>query len=405
MNKNVSVKLVSLILSLIFIISAFAGCKNGGETDATVPESEQISAPVSEEDESSASPETTESPYSSALFSLVGPGDNVEIHSKMQKLLLGDSYDNATKYAKGVGELSRPSAVKFSWTFDGEICGAVKGYTVKISENEDLSDAWEYTTEKTSLSIYNVKIGTKYYWNVTADTEKATVVSDTATFTTAAEWPRNLLIDGVTNARDLGGRATSNGGYTRQGLIYRTARLNANSSTTLEIKEAGIDTMLNQLGIKTEIDLRRKDEAGVISSPLGESVKYYNCPIDNAKDIIGSKAGIAEVFHIMADKNNYPLFFHCSIGTDRTNLIAFILNGICGVSESDLYYDYVFSNLGFINATRPASQIQASDHYVTAFKKLEGETLADKLRTYLRSIGVTDAEMDSIIEIFRQDPS
>ena len=405
MKRKLCAQIISFVLSLLMLLTFFAGCKSGGNTENTTPESEPISVVASADDETSSAPETTENPYSSALFTLNGPGENVEIHSKIQKLLLEDSYDNATKYGKGSGELSRPSAVKFSWTFDGEICGAVKGYTVKISENEDLSDPWIYTTDKCNLSIYNVKIGTRYYWNVTADTEKATVISETGTFSTAADWPRNLAIDGVTNARDLGGRATANGGYTRQGLIYRTARLNANSSTTLEIKESGIDTMINQLGIKTEIDLRRKDEAGVTASPLGESVKYYNCPIDNAKDIIGSKAGIAEVFHIMADKNNYPLFFHCSIGTDRTNLIAFILNGICGVAESDLYYDYVFSNLGLINATRPASQIQASDHYVTAFKKLEGETLADKLRTYLRSIGVTDAEMDSIIEIFRQDPS
>lgn len=395
-NRRIFTGFICLI-ALLLIVTAFAGCSKSGEgNESTVSDSTSASDTADNPEESRE--ETSAAPVYSDVFTFSKPKDGVVIHSSMQKRLLKDSYENALKYAHGNSEVSRPKAVDFVWSYDG----TATGFTVVISDKEDLSDAWIYETAESKLSVYNVKIGTKYYWQVTAHTSDGDDVSPVSTFTTDSAWPRNLYIDGITNARDLGGRNTLDGGYTRQGLLYRTARLSKNESGKAEITENGIRTMLEQLRVKSEIDLRTLSEAGITESLLGSTVTYFACPITNAKDISNNKNEIRHVFQILADENNYPIFFHCSIGTDRTNLIAFLVNGLLGVDESDLYYDYVFSNLGNIEGnTRPASQIQAADHYVAAFKKFDGDTLSEKIRNYLISIGVTDEEMNSIIKIMK----
>ena len=38
---------------------------------------------------------------------------------------------------------------------------------------------------------------------------------------------------------------------------------------------------------------------------------------------------LRKVFSVLGDVNNYPLFYHCRIGTDRT--------GICGVAINGLF--------------------------------------------------------------------
>ena len=63
--------------------------------------------------------------------------------------------------------------------------------------------------------------------------------------------PRNCYVSGVTNVRDIGGYSSSLGknAYIRQGLYYRGANLNS-------ITDKGKAQMKEDLGVKTEIDLR-----------------------------------------------------------------------------------------------------------------------------------------------------
>ena len=172
---------------------------------------------------------------------------------------------------------------------------------------------------------------------------------------------------------------------------------------------------LRELGIKTEIDLRTTvhdyNELGGYEKldvgPLGEDVNYYKCPMIY-KSLDGSDsvhtparpqnyAEIRKIFAYFADESNYPLVFHCNIGTDRTGYISYLLNGMLGVSKEDLFRDYLFSNFGNIGGSRGLSRI--SD-YVDAIDACKGETLADKVETYLtETIGVPQEHIDSIRKI------
>lgn len=343
-------------------------------------------------------------------------GYDVDFHTEAQKQYLAGDYTQINLYADATKELSRPEAVRLEWTAtpEKENAPAVENYVVEISTKSDFSDSLIFNTKEEYLEVYNLYIATDYYWRVTAELEdgkKST--SNPSLFTTAEVAPRNIYVDGITNVRDLGGWETADGGRVKQGMIYRCGRLNTSISdgivvtkVEVEITEQGIDTMRNQLGIKSQIDLRRVDnnEVGFLDySPLGDDVNYYSRPMDwNVSNILTDNPEmVKEIFAILADENNYPLIYHCNIGTDRTGLFAYLINGLMGVSEEDLYRDYLFSNFGKINSSRTLSGIQSS--YIKTIKSYPGDTLSAQIKNCLVALGVPAEHVDSVIEIMSED--
>lgn len=344
-------------------------------------------------------------------WSLTELGEEVDFHTEAQKnYLLGD-VDNISAYAKGVAELSRPESVELSWkvTSTAETDLTVKEYTLEIAADNDFSDCWRYRTQETSYEVYNLQIATDYYWRVTSEFSDGTKsVSPLEVFSTTTIGPRNLYVDGITNVRDLGGWEREDGSRVKQGMIYRCGRLNESSASSpvVEITEEGKRVMLDELGIWTEIDLRlvKNNEIGSItSSPLGDSVNYYACPMEwNVSNILTNNVEmVKQVFAILSDEQNYPVIYHCNIGTDRTGLFAFLINGLMGVSEEDLYRDYLFSNFGNIGGSRSTSGIKNS--YVATIKNSEGSSLSEKIYNCLVKLGVPSADLDSVIELLSED--
>ena len=58
-----------------------------------------------------------------------------------------------------------------------------------------------------------------------------------------------------------------------------------------------------------------------------------------------ARNALIEIMNAFTDVNNtdYSLYFHCRIGADRTGTIAYLLEGLLGVSEEDRYRDYEMS--------------------------------------------------------------
>lgn len=148
------------------------------------------------------------------------------------------------------------------------------------------------------------------------------------------------------NYRDVGGWKTEDGRRISYGKIYRGARTN-------EFSDKDILTLKKYLKIRSEIDLRNaSDDGGQNSSILGDEVEYLKSPISQYSLIVPSySAGnrkydekspeeIKRIFEFLADEDNYPLFFHCNAGADRTGTVAFLLLGSLGVGIEDLTRDY-----------------------------------------------------------------
>lgn len=367
-------RILCVVLSLFMALSVFTGCSTQRTDDMQAAFS------------------------SDTVLSGVYPANEsiVNLHTKKQ-----DSYINkpfALMYISATGkkELSKPESVELKWDYNS----SADEYIVSISTDKNMSSPEVYTTSKSSFVITNLEIDQNYYWTVTVNSE----VSDVYTFKTSDAPPRNIDVDGVANVRDLGGWKTENGTRTKQGLIYRCGRLNESSADTakIEITEHGKNVMLNQLGIKSEIDLRKTDDnevGGITSSPLGTSVSYFSCPMGWDGDMLyDNKEQVIRVFSILADENNYPLIYHCNIGTDRTGMISFLVNALLGVSQDDLITDYMFSNNANIGGTRKASQMKNSGYY-KAVMAAQGDSLSEKTYNCLAELGVPSDQLDKIIEI------
>ena len=319
----------------------------------------------------------------------------IRIHTELQHAYLQDKIDSIHEYAIGEQELSRPADAVFSWE------GEQKEYKVLLSENPDFNNPKTYSVTTNSVSFQNLKIDTNYYYRVSSDD----IVIKEDHFQISHENIRNLYISGVTNARDLGGYYVD-GGRLRQGLIFRTARLNHNSVTTPSnlITAKGIDTMVNDLKVKSEIDLRmvsNNEVGGLIEGTgvLGETVKYYQCPMDwtQSYDSEINTQAVKKIFAILGDKDNFPTFFHCSIGTDRTGYIAWLINACLGLNEYDLYRDYLFSNFGNIGSRRSRSTID--NKYVNTIHNYRGETLKEKTINYLLDTQIKINEINTLTEM------
>ena len=321
--------------------------------------------------------------------------DRLILHTEVQRAYLSNTVESVNLYARGVEELSRPLKPTFSWS------GGAQTYTVYLSEKNDYSDSFTYTTEENEISFTNLKIDTRYYYKVMTNNE--TVKEES--FLTSNEIIRNMYVSGVTNVRDLGGYVTKDG-VLNQGVIFRTGRLNQCSTETVSnmITEKGINTMLNEMKVKSEIDLRMvsNNEVGGLTEGtgvLGETVKYYQCPMDYTAGMDNeiNNDSLRKVFSILGDKNNYPTFFHCAIGTDRTGYIAWLINSCLGVEEEYLWRDYLFSNFGNIGGSRSKGNIE--DGYVKTIKNCEGNTLKEKATNYLLGKGIKQAEIDVLREM------
>lgn len=388
-----------LILVLILAVAALASCVKTEETPGGTTAAVTTAAV------------TTEKPAKYTIRLSVPASTSIHTASQAKYLTERDP-DKASTYAKGVEELSRPEPIRLSWRISESALGRISSYVVRIWTKTDLSDAREVTVagNKTEYAFYNALIDTTYYWDVTAqDDEGDATTSKTSSFKTEGQAPRNLYVDGITNVRDLGGWTTVDGGRIRQGLLFRGGQLSINYGTTVVISADGIRTMKEDLGIKGEIDLRESKAAGdenenggLTATVLGEGVAYYSCSMP-WKDSLGEKSlsRIKDIFAILADENNYPLYFHCRIGTDRTGLIAWLVNALCGVSENDLWRDYLFSNFGNIESARTKSKIE--NLYVKDIKEMPGDTFADQTYNYLKTtLQVPEAYLKAVVRIMKE---
>lgn len=149
---------------------------------------------------------------------------------------------------------------------------------------------------------------------------------------------RMIYTPSVWNVRDLGGW-TCTGGRVKYGKIFRGGHFGS-------ITDADKSTLVNWLGIKTDIDLRNNGETGgITASPLGGSVEYFHQSLDFYANAVNTSAASARTVAVLKKvmacvATNKPCYFHCMSGADRTGTIAYILLSLLGVSQSDKDKEY-----------------------------------------------------------------
>lgn len=342
-----------------------------------------------------------EVPFFSEDVAIASPAVEVFVNAD-ENVLVSTVYD---KYSATGTRLDAGLPVELSY----EISGIPAGYNVKkaeiiVADNKYMSQPRVFVLEgyETKVDVYNLKTGTQYYYtiNLTFSNEFETSVS--GSFRTA-EGPRMLNVDGVYNMRDIGGWKTASGKTIKQGLLYRGTEIDGAVEPKYTISEAGINTMLTELGIKTDMDLRSEHSNIYGTDVLGAAVKhkYYNTEAYSAiLTNATNKENIRKVFSDLSDKNNYPVYLHCTYGQDRTGTICYLLEALLGVDEKNLMKDFLLSGLHHGDVY---GGIEPMDEFILALKKLPGASMSEKAECYLKAIGVTAEEISRIKNIFLAD--
>lgn len=143
------------------------------------------------------------------------------------------------------------------------------------------------------------------------------------------------------NCRDLGGWSCD-GGAVRYGMLVRGGEPNP----------ADRELMVNQIGIKTEVQLLPVSEQATdykMKSAWGIDWAGNDTESSSVYALSDSKALWKKLLEPIMDSviHAKPVFFHCGIGADRTGMIASAIEGILGVSRADIDTEFELTNFAF----------------------------------------------------------
>ena len=314
-----------------------------------------------------------------------------------------------------------PLTIEFSCSDDSAKSFVVDLATDKNFEKNKVSIE---TTQK-SIVVENLFVSKTYFWRVTAKFDsKPDEVSKRYSFSTESGI-RTIKVEGVSNTRDLGGGVSKGNKIInligtgdkqiKQGLIYRSASLN-------DITSNGRKELVNVLGVKTQIDLRKSSEYS--SQPTISGLKHLTIGTNGAVSIQGagelswlyrlpsnSKLNpiLKKELEYFATETNYPIIFNCSAGRDRTGCLAFLIKALCGAEKKDLLRDYEFGCFSWFGSNwgREKDGTSQVDNVLSAvynayneiYYNYEGNTFADKTYSFLLDCGLSSATLDKIITL------
>ena len=179
------------------------------------------------------------------------------------------------------------------------------------------------------------------------------------------------------NVRDLGGWACD-GGTVKYGLLIRGGRISAADRAVL----------VGQFGVQHEIDLRGKegrdpsDGDVATESPLGSDVWFTIA--DKAASYALTPVATWQLYLrcvIDAVTHREPVYFHCTAGADRTGTLACVLEGLLGMSQSDIDKDYELTTFYSGSGTDALARRRNEPEWkrlINAINAVSGNTFRDK---------------------------
>ena len=257
---------------------------------------------------------------------------------------------------------------------------------------------YELDPSSSVLKVDNLMTGETYPYKVTITDNEETDVRKG--FFTTADTNRFIYLPGVQNTRDIGGYVTVSGKRVREGLLIRGTEIDGlvESKYFLTDKSAA-----EPFGFRCDLDLREAMLfTGSYKSRLGDNVnhKFYTSPSYGAIFSKEYQNALREIFRDFSDPDNYPMYLHCTYGADRTGTVVFLLQGVLGVSEEDMRFEYsltAFMSSGY----KDASNLNG---IYGGFEGTNGDTIQDKIVNYLvGEVGVTNEQIESIRTIFLED--
>lgn len=193
------------------------------------------------------------------------------------------------------------------------------------------------------------------------------------------------------NLRDLGGLPTENGNQIRPGRLLRAGAL----------WDMSADDLSNLGNILAIFDIRSENERRFHPDPALPGTAYFHIPItengrrrfiqskrtlkDKVEDILAGYARgepvaalrmrevyrgmvlspqtsrcITDIIRLLANAPEGAVLWHCAAGKDRTGVIAAVLLRLLGVSDAEVFKDYLYTNEALCHELQEAEQLSFS---------------------------------------------
>lgn len=270
---------------------------------------------------------------------------------------------------------------------------AVRNYLANVTyDSSDYSASQIANYAPATAVVSNYKpigktLGGKTYYNQVPGVETPFAAAGKAGTLKPLDFLRYIQTN-TWNVRDLGGWACD-GGTVKYGKLFRGGY----------VTSADREVLVGQLGIQHELDLRGADEGGLTASPLGDDVRY-TCAATYAWYSLTPadawKANLRCVFDAVT--HNEPVYFHCAAGADRTGTLACVLEGLLGMSQSDIDKDYELTTFYSGSDTDANARRRNEAEWsglISALNGKSGSTFRDKCVTFAAELGFTAAEINA----------
>ena len=307
------------------------------------------------------------------------------------------------------GDSDRPQEYSIRWTPYTSTSDA----TITVSEP---TRNWVYTAsvEDGYVNISNLLPNTHYTYTVMADGNTLTQ----GEFDTVGKLHQLLIRSGIHNCRDLGGWKTTDGKTVKYRKVYRGGRL---EPSYLDSEGKAI---LKTEGIKAQLDLRGQSDVLKQSTLKGIVDDYAFCaPVieEGYRTMLrDDKPKTRQCIQFIMDcvAQDKPVYFHCSLGRDRTGTVAMLVLGILGVPEGDISQEYEltqFAPVGYATSTGESQYMTRMANWGYGYtaeyiwdyyaKNSDGtyKSFQDGVNAYLLEIGISQDDIDQFKENMLQE--
>ena len=293
------------------------------------------------------------------------------------------------------GNSDRPQEYTIRWTPDPSASDVTATLTEPTRE-------WVYTpatAEDSYVTVTNLLPNTHYTYKVTASGGK---VLTEGSFETVGKVHQLFFRTRIRNCRDLGGWKTEDGKTVKYRMVYRGGRLEPSY-----LSKTGKNTLKTE-GIKAQLDLRGHSDVLSESTLKGIVDDYEFCaPIVEegySQMLQDDKEKTRQCMQFIMDcvAKDKPVYFHCSLGRDRTGTVAMLTLGILGVPEGDISQEYEltqFAPHGYATSDGEKTKMTRLADYDGAAEVIWGYagegSFQDGVNKYLLEIGISQADIDA----------
>lgn len=229
---------------------------------------------------------------------------------------------------------------------------------------------------------------------------------------------RALCVDGLVNARDLGGLRRRDGSLTPSGVFFRSENVDW-------VSEAGWE-QLREAGIRTVVDLRQPGERArdIGSRPRWITTRHVDLDgLENeafwsgywANGLVGTALYFLPHLQAMPERAGAALsaivsappggvLFHCMGGRDRTGMITMLLLAAVDTEPDEIIEDYLETvRLGDLRAA--SANRNNNEHAIEELCRSHGTTTEDAFRSavsqlqlpsILTSAGLSEHELHAL---------